>query len=234
MKFSTREQNVAMITAIAVTFIALFIVLAFAGCDGDIENPTASMEESEYNQPSTNIDNDEPITENIEINVGIVQDENGLPHIVTHPPKINPDEADIPLPELIVDVDLIINKNDMELNQHFGDPINVIAGKNDALQMRFYEIHDGNVIQIVLRDNVISNIMVYYRRGYPNSIKALNAAGFLDAELTPKGIVPRKNEDGTINNLQDTYSAVTDTRIYKHISAVLRGNGTWGIVFIMP
>ena len=225
------------------TLFTCLLAALFISCGGDDEPEPLALDETEHIEPETEptvVDAvDKAISEAISSSIKL--DENGHPHITTHEPKINPEEANIPLPELVINIDDAIDDalmNDTEeLDRKLGDPISVVEFE------RYYHLFDGNVTQFHTHDMIVNavvvsiiSITIYYRRGYLTSMEALKAAGFKEDQVTLKERIPAKVINlGVTQAGQDTYSAETENHVYEHISVVEDSNDhVWYIVMIGP
>jgi hypothetical protein len=223
------------------TLFTCLLAFLFISCGGDDESEPLTLDDIEQVEPQTEpavVDAvDKAIREAVALSIKL--DDHGIPHIVTHQPKINPEEADIPLPELVINIDDVIDDalmNDTEeLDRKLGDPISVVEFD------RYYHLFDGNVAQFHTHDMIVNavvvsiiDIRIYYRRGYPTSMEAVKAAGFAENEVTLKKPLPVK-VIGVKPLAQDTYSAETENHVYEHISVVEDSNDhVWYIVMIGP
>ena len=225
-----------------ILFICLVAAL-FVSCGGEDEPELLALDETEHIEPETEpavVDAvDKVISEAVALSIKL--DENGYPHITTHQPKINPEEANIPLPELVINIDDVIDDalmNDTEeLDRKLGDPLSVVEFK------RYYHLFDGNVVEFHTHDKIVNAVVlsikyirIHYRRGYPTSMETLKAAGFKEEQVTLKERIPTKViNPGVTQAGQDTYSAETENHVYEHISVVEDSNDhVWYIVDIGP
>ena len=225
------------------TLFTCLLAALFISCSGEDEPEPLTLDDPEHIESQTEpavVDAvDKAISEAISLSIKL--DENGHPHISTHEPKINPEEANIPLPELVINIDDVIDDalmNDTEeLDRKLGDPISVVEFE------RYYHLFDGNVAQFHTHDMIVNAVVisikyisVYYRRGYPTSMEALKAAGFKEDQVTLKERIPAKVINlGVTQAGQDTYSAETENHVYEHISVVEDSNDhVWYIVMIGP
>lgn len=144
-KIPERRRTLKHLTLLTCLRAALFI-----SCGGDDELEPLALDETEHIEPETEptvVDAvDKAISEAISLSIKL--NENGHPHITTHQPKINPEEANIPLPELVINIDDVIDDalmNDTEeLDRKLGDPISVVEFE------RYYHLSDGNVVAMSL------------------------------------------------------------------------------------
>lgn len=223
------------------TIFTCLLATLFISCGGEDESEPLALDETEHIEPETEptvVDAvDKVISEAISLSIKL--DENGRPHITTHQPKINPEEANIPLPELVINIDDVIDDalmNDTEkLDHKLGDPISVVEFG------RYYHLFDGNVAEFYTHDMIVNAavvsiiyISIYYRRGYPTSMAALKAAGFKEDQVTLKERIPAKViNPGVTQAGQDTYSAETENHVYEHISVFEDSNDhVWDTVRI--
>ena len=223
------------------TLFTCLLAFLFISCGNDDEPEPIALDDPEHIESQTEpavVDAvDKAIREAVALSIKL--DDHGIPHIVTHQPKINPEEADIPLPELVINIDDVIDDalmNDTEeLDRKLGDPISVVEFD------RYYHLFDGNVARFHTHDMIVNavvvsiiDITIYYRRGYPTSMEALKAAGFAENEVTLKKPLPVK-VIGAKPLAQDTYSAETENHVYEHISVFEDSNDhVWYIVMIGP
>ena len=233
MRRNAIKQRKKSISLIQVN-IAILIALLLTGCNDDAEQPILEPEIEPDVVDAPDVVN-EPVGNSELINLSLKLDEHGIPHIVTHTPKIDPNEANIPLPELVIDVNAFVDNNAVELNRELGDPISVVAGEVDNFELRYCHLFDGNVVKFIVQNDHITWITIYYRRGYPTSLQAVKAAGFKEERTTLKKQVPEQIIHESAKSLaQDIYSAVTDTRAYGNISVHRTSKGVWFTVSIAP
>ena len=187
---------------------AVISVVLLANCSDSTNQPTHTTEIEEYETGNT-----EHLTQ----------------------PNLVKDEADIPLPERIIDVDGIIDSNNIELDSKLGTPIEVIQGntiQGITFETRIYQLTDGSEIRLLLVNNAIAVTSIHYRHGYPTSMQAITASGFKENQVALVEHIPQKVVPGAIANAQDIYSAVTDTREYEHISVSQNSKSLWNIIVI--
>lgn len=221
------------------TVFTCLLAFLFISCGGEDEPEPLTLDDPEHIEPQTEpAVVEDPISEAAASSIQL--DEAGFPNIVSsrHKIEIDPEAANIPLPESVIDIDDVIFADAEELDHKLGEPISIVASDEHLIEVRYYHLFDGNVIGFWIKNderllNQMTYIDIYYLRGYPTSMEAVKAAGFKEDEVTLKKPLPVK-VIGAKPLAQDTYSAQTENEVYDHISVVQNGKGLWDDVYIMP
>lgn len=230
MKLTPRDYNIQLMIVVIIAIIAVVVISIFGGCSNsdNTSNPTLDntqqflqdLHDTQNTQHTEEVERQEH-TFDATFLQRVMQDRPDLPEIIAKGIKIDPDDEGKPLPQTIINVDgeKLFDKSIVEIEQHLGQPIDTIQGNDDKASIRYYNIFDDGAAEILFYNDEIINLTLYYRRGYPQSVDALKAAGFQEAQLTLTRSTPAKriNKGVSIAAL-DTYSAQTDNRIYQHIS----------------
>lgn len=213
---STQKKNRILICANVIIAIAIAVILM--GCGDTIEQPAATDEIQDTQEP------------NYQTSFNLQKDEPQIPEIIHTTPKPDPNEADKPLEPLIIDVDKSVNDDINDIEKNIGEPVEIVTVENRPTEIRYYLLKDGCAMDIMIRKLKPTMITIYYRRGYPTSIDALKAAGFKENQIALQKQIPKRNE-GNVNTIaQHIYSAKTDKKEYQAISVFQNQHGLWSIV----
>ena len=222
------------------TLFTCLLAFLFISCGGDDEPEPLTLDDPEHIEPQTDpAVVEDPISKAAASSIQL--DESGFPNIAFNRHKIEIDEeaVNIPLPELVIDIDDIIFADAAELDHKLGAPISVVelGDENIDFEIRYYHLFDGNVVGFWIENDErlliqMNRINIHYLRGYLTSIEAVKAAGFAENEVTLKGRTPEKvNHQGAKQLAKDLYSAQTENEVYDHIFVVQR-KALWYNVYI--
>ena len=216
-----------LISAIIGLLLALFIVtMLLTGC-GDSDNPIAEDPiDALYNEteitdtPNAVTPKPEPVYDELYF-ARIMADRPQMPEILVKGIQIDPNEADTPLHEVVitVDEDNLFAKTPNDLDHQFGQPVEIMRSESHPREhIRYYSIFDGGAAEVFFYDEIVMNMTLYYRRGYPNSLDAVKAAGFGKdkIQLVSSQHAEQINK-GAWRAAQDVYSVETNKRVYDKI-----------------
>ena len=137
-------------------------------------------------------------------------------------------------PELVINVDNIINhitdNNIEKIDETIGKPVFINTNADNTFNLRYYQIDDDNVVEIIDNGEAVKYFTIYYRQGYPTSLEAVEAAGFKEEQLTLRIQAPQEVVNAGVRLAQDRYSADTPNYQYRHIAAFSNKKGLWYIV----
>ena len=223
--------------------IAILVSLALSGCGDTQENPMAEDPIAEfYNEAKTETTPSEPeVVFDALYFQRIMEDRPEMPEILVKGIRIDPNEAGKPLPKVVIDVDAdnLFGKTPMGLDQQLGQPVDILEAKahqDPRSHIRYYSIFDNGAAEVSFYDEILMNITLYFRRGYPNSLDAIKAAGFREHEIKLLRSNPAEQIGiGTWRVAMDVYSAETNNRQYHkiYVSQTTKSK-VWYTVTIMP
>ena len=149
------------------------------------------------------------------------------------PKPVGDNEVVVP-PELVINVDNIVNhitdNNIEKIDETIGKPVFINTNADNTFNLRYYQIDDDNVVEIIDNGEAVKYFTIYYRQGYPTSLEAVEAAGFKEEQLTLRIQAPQAVVNEGVRLAQDRYSADTPNYQYRHIAAFRNKKGLWYIV----
>ena len=244
MQNVTRIIN--LICAIAALLLAIAIVITLlTGCGYSqdnpiVEDPIAELY-GETDAPNTVQTSQvtEPVYDEMYF-ARIMADRPAMPEILVKGIKIDPNEADKPLHKVVVNVDSddLFAKTPNELDNQLGQPVDIIHAKerqDPRSHTRYYTIFDNGAASVSFYDEIVMDMTLYYRRGYPNSLDAVKAAGFQENEIKLVKHIPLEQIQGALRPAQDVYRAETDNRVYHQIHVMQTTKSkVWYYITIKP